>query len=98
MDAICDDLAAEHGALDAIVADLDEAGWTTATPAEGWDVKDTIVHLIQADMAASLAVTDADGFQDAKRQMNEGGGGLEPRGRAARGRQLGERDVFGKQC
>jgi len=74
MEQICNDLAAEHAALDAIVADLDEAGWTTATPAEGWDVKDTIVHLIQADMAASLAVTDAEGFQAAKQAVNAGEG------------------------
>ena len=74
MEQICNDLAAEHAALDAIVADLDEGGWTTQTPAEGWDVKDTIVHLIQADMAASLAVTDADGFQAAKEAINAGQG------------------------
>jgi len=74
MDQICDDLQAEHDALDAIVADISEAMWTTATPAEGWDVKDTIVHLIQADMAASLAVNDADGFATAKREMMSGGG------------------------
>lgn len=77
MDAICDDLAAEHAALDAIVADIDEATWSADTPAEGWDIKDTIVHLIQADMAASLAVTDADGFQTAKREMMSGSGGLD---------------------
>lgn len=77
MEQICDDLAAEHDALDAIVADLDEAGWDTDTPAEGWDVKDTIVHLIQADMAASLAVNDADGFQQAKTEMMSSGGSLD---------------------
>lgn len=76
MDQICDDLAAEHAALDAVVADLNEDGWNATTPAEGWNVKDTIVHLIQADMAASLAVEDADGFQDMKRRMAEGGSGL----------------------
>jgi len=74
MDQICDDLAAEHAALDAVVADISEELWTTATPAEGWDVKDTIVHLIQADMAASLAVTDAEGFAEAKQAMRAGGG------------------------
>lgn len=77
MDQICDDLAAEHAALDAVVAEIDEAMWSTDTPAEGWDVKDTIVHLIQADMAASLAVTDADGFATAKEQMMRGSGGLD---------------------
>jgi len=76
MDQICNDLEAEHAALDAVVADIDEAMWTTATPAEGWDVKDTIIHLIQADMAASMAVNDADRFAEAKAAMR-GGGGLE---------------------
>lgn len=73
MDQICSDLAGEHDALDAVVANIDETMWSTPTPAEGWDVKDTIVHLIQADMAASLAVTDADGFQQAKTEMMSGG-------------------------
>ena len=76
MDQICDDLQAEHAALDAIVADISEEMWTTDTPAEGWDVKDTIMHLIQADMAASLAVSDADGFATAKAEMMSGGGSL----------------------
>ncbi len=73
MEDICNDLAAEHDALDRVVADATEAQWTTQTAAEGWDVADTIVHLIQADMAASLAVTDADGFQEAKANMAHGG-------------------------
>ena len=74
MDQICNDLEAEHDALDAIVANIDEAMWTTATPAEGWNVKDTIVHLIQADMAASLAVTHPDRFAQAKAAMVSGDG------------------------
>lgn len=74
MEQICNDLGAEHAALDAIVAPLTEAQWTSATPAEGWDIKDTIVHLIQADMAARLAVNDPDGFAQAKVEMAEGGG------------------------
>jgi len=77
MDQICDDLAAEHAALDAIVADIDEATWSTDTPADGWDVKDTIVHLIQADMAASLAVSAPEDFVTAKKEMMSGGGSLD---------------------
>ena len=52
-----------------MVADLAEAQWNQATAADGWDVKDTIVHLIQADMAARLAVTDPEAFQQAKANM-----------------------------
>lgn len=74
MDQICDDLETEHAALDAVVANLSEEQWTIQTPAEGWNVKDTIVHLIQADMAASLAVLDADEFQKAKEAIAAGKG------------------------
>ena len=62
MDQICADLAAEHAALDAIVADLDVVGWTAATPAAGWDIADTIVHLIQADVAARVAADEPDRY------------------------------------
>ena len=74
MDQICDDLEAEHAALDSVVANLNEQQWNAPTPAEGWNVKDTIVHLIQADMAASLAVLDADAFQQAKAAIAAGKG------------------------
>jgi len=77
MKAICDDLDAEHAALDAIVADLSEDQWTAQTPAAGWDVKDTIVHLIQADVAARLAAAVPEQFAAAKLAMENGGGGLE---------------------
>lgn len=63
---MCDDLEREHDALDAVVAPISEEQWAIPTAADGWDVKDTIVHLIQADMAARLAVTDPDRFQQAK--------------------------------
>jgi uncharacterized protein (TIGR03084 family) len=69
VEEICRDLDQEQQALDAIVAPLTEEQWLLATPAAGWDVKDTIVHLVQADLAALLAVVDADGFAQAKRNM-----------------------------
>lgn len=73
MEDICRDLDQEQQSLDAVVADLTEDQWLKATPAEGWDVKDTIIHLVQADMAAHLAVTDPEGFQQAKHNMLSGG-------------------------
>ncbi|MEM7322752.1 MAG: TIGR03084 family metal-binding protein [Actinomycetota bacterium] len=66
MERICADLEAEHDALDAVVADITEDQWNTDTPAEGWDVKDTIVHLIHADVAARIAVTEPDRFLELK--------------------------------
>ena len=60
--SLLDDLAAESADLDARVAPLDEAGWTTPTPATGWDVRDTVNHLAATDADALLAATDAAGF------------------------------------
>jgi uncharacterized protein (TIGR03084 family) len=49
---VLDDLVGEHAALDALVAPLSDAAWKTPTPAEGWDVADTITHLTLSDEAA----------------------------------------------
>lgn len=56
------DVTAESEALDALVADLDEAGWRTPTPAAGWDVGAQIAHLWWTDRAAVLAATDKAGW------------------------------------
>ncbi|HVA75457.1 MAG TPA: TIGR03084 family metal-binding protein [Acidimicrobiales bacterium] len=63
---LCNDLAAEHASLDAIVANLDEAGWSTPTPAAGWDVRDTVSHLIFFDEQATLAIDDPPAFEEHK--------------------------------
>ena len=52
------DLAAEGDRLDALVADLDAAGWHTPTPAAGWDVADQVAHLAWTDGVALRAATD----------------------------------------
>ncbi len=59
---IVEDLAAEHAALDAVVADLDDPVWHTPTPAAGWDVADQIGHLTFFDERATLAVSDPGEF------------------------------------
>ena len=69
---ICDDLTAEQGALDAIVAELSEDEWRKATPAAGWDVTATIAHLVHADLAALKAVIDPAGFEVAKAGVSSG--------------------------
>src|SRR3712207_2232356 len=70
--ALADDLRAEHEALDARVAPLDEQGWSAPTPAEGWSVRDQISHLCYFDGTALLAITDPDAFQ---RHVEEALGG-----------------------
>jgi uncharacterized protein (TIGR03084 family) len=62
MDAICADLAAEHEALDVVVAALPTEAWELPTPATGWAVRDQIGHLQYFDATATLAATDAAAF------------------------------------
>lgn len=56
------DLEAEHAALDAMVAELDSGTWLTPTPADGWDVRDSVGHLLYFDETARLALVDPDAF------------------------------------
>jgi len=60
--ALLADLGAEEAALDRVVADLDPAAWATPTPAEGWDVRDSIAHLAWTEDLAVLALGDPDAF------------------------------------
>ncbi len=62
MQSVLADLAGEQEALDSLVADLDESGWATATPSEGWNVTDQISHLAYFDEKAAQTVTDPEGF------------------------------------
>lgn len=59
---LVDDLAAEHLALDEMVAGLDATQWLRPTPAEGWTIADSISHLAFFDRTARLALTDPEGF------------------------------------
>ena len=56
------DLAAEGDRLEALVADLDDAGWHTPTPAPGWDVATQVAHLAWTDDVALKAATDKDAW------------------------------------
>lgn len=57
------DLEAESADLDEAVTYLPAAGWSTPTPAEGWDVQDTITHLHLTDLDAVTALVDAEAFR-----------------------------------
>lgn len=61
--ALLADLAAEGDALDALVANLPEAGWARSTPAEGWTIAHQIGHLAWTDEVATLSATDPASFQ-----------------------------------
>jgi uncharacterized protein (TIGR03084 family) len=59
-----DDLSAESAEVDALVADLPPAAWTTPTPAAGWTVAHQVGHLAWTDAAAHLAMTDPEAFTE----------------------------------
>jgi uncharacterized protein (TIGR03084 family) len=65
MDAIVDDLAAQHAELHSLVERCTEADWPRPTPCEGWDVADVLLHLVQTDeLAIASARGDLDRFRD----------------------------------
>jgi uncharacterized protein (TIGR03084 family) len=62
---LCDDLDAEHAALDVLVAGLDAAGWRTPTAAQGWTIRNQIGHLRFVEGRAVLSFEDPAGFEAA---------------------------------
>ncbi|HWC33585.1 MAG TPA: maleylpyruvate isomerase family mycothiol-dependent enzyme [Mycobacteriales bacterium] len=52
MDEIVSDFVAESNALDAMLATLAEDQWLVATPAAGWDVRDSVTHIAFANELA----------------------------------------------
>jgi uncharacterized protein (TIGR03084 family) len=58
LEEVLADLTAEGDRLDDLVAPLDDAGWRTPTPAEGWTVAHQVAHLAWTDEVAVKAATD----------------------------------------
>jgi uncharacterized protein (TIGR03084 family) len=59
LEPLLDDLRAEQAELRAVVVDADLA---TATPAQGWDVRDAVAHLAGTDVEALKAATQPELF------------------------------------
>jgi uncharacterized protein (TIGR03084 family) len=57
LDEVLSDLRRETAVLDELLASLDEDAWSMPTPAEGWDVRDTVGHLAATDDAMYESVT-----------------------------------------
>lgn len=60
---LCRDLAAEEASLDVVLSGLVNEDWHRPTPAQGWDVQDSLSHLCFFEEAAGLAVTDRAAFE-----------------------------------
>lgn len=59
---ICEDLTAEHQALDELLVMLDAEAWDRPTPAPGWTIRDQISHLAFFDEVGAQAVGEPDDF------------------------------------
>jgi uncharacterized protein (TIGR03084 family) len=71
--ALLSDLVAEGAELDARVSTLDDSGWRTPTPADGWTIAHQIAHLTWTDRATILAATDVEAFSaELRAAMTEG--------------------------
>lgn len=59
---LCQDLAAEQSSLRSVLTGLVNGDWHRPTPAEGWDVMDSLSHLCFFEEAAALAVSNPEEF------------------------------------
>ena len=85
-EGLLDDLDAEEAALDRVVADLNEDGWRTATPAAGWDVRDSLAHLAFSEELARATLEDPSKFEAERDALLDAGeDALVGRGRAMPG-------------
>jgi uncharacterized protein (TIGR03084 family) len=64
LDDVLADLKSEGDQLWSTVSGLDEEGWRTPTPAQGWDVATQVAHLLWTDEVAVLAATDKAAWDD----------------------------------
>lgn len=72
-DDVLRDLAEETAALDRLLDDLSDDEWLRPTPAEGWDVRDTVTHLADTDDIAYDCVVG--GPRNLMDEAYEAGGG-----------------------
>ena len=62
IDALLTDLAAEHDALAALLADRPDRDWAAPTPAPGWTVRDQVAHLAHFDGVTALCIGEPEKF------------------------------------
>ncbi len=60
---LLDDLVAEYGELDAVLAALEDSAWDRDTPAVGFTVRHQVHHLAFSEELASRAASDPDAFR-----------------------------------
>lgn len=93
MKELVQDLSDEAAALQRLLSGLDEDGWLRPTPAEGWDVRDTIAHIADTDDIAYDCATGGprDLMQEA---MAAGAGDAFTHSQVMKGRSKTPAEVF----
>ncbi len=71
IEELCRDLADEQASLDGVLSTLGPGDWARATPAAGWDVRDSLSHLCFFEEAAALSVRDPEAFAEHRRRLLE---------------------------
>jgi uncharacterized protein (TIGR03084 family) len=89
---LCSDLHDEHLSLDELVESLEESGWDTPTPAEGWTIGDQVSHLAFFDEAGAMAMAHperfAAGLEDVARDVDSFMNAPIEKGRSLAGREV----------
>ncbi len=67
MSELVADLEAENTALEALLRSISDQTWLTQTPAEGWDIRDTVTHLAWGNEGVRNAVSGGRGVLEGVR-------------------------------
>jgi uncharacterized protein (TIGR03084 family) len=90
---VFDDLDAEDGRLEDILASFDDAQWRAPSAAAGWSVADVVLHLAQSDELATASA--ALGATDGARPSRGSGSGIDAQMDArVRAERTEPREVF----
>ena len=66
--ALVDDLEAESAVVLSAIERIDDEAWDRASPAEGWTLRDCVVHLAETDESATAGVTGEKLQRDGRRE------------------------------
>jgi len=73
-DVVLRDLAGEVAALSTLLSALSDNQWSIATPAEGWNVADQVIHLGLFDERCLWSMVDEERFRTDRHEMSIAGG------------------------
>jgi uncharacterized protein (TIGR03084 family) len=93
LDALVDDLEAEHRVLHDLLAGISDDDWLRPTPAWQWDVRDTVAHLADTDEMAMATMHGLPGSLSERSAVSAAGEDVTYAG-VLKGRRMRGADVF----